>query len=143
MLTAACQSTMITNLWSICQNLSCLNRSRPILTTSRRLQADRTICRRRPPLMPAATSRHCEVVRACRHDCLLLNPTASPSNRRLPWQRPPLYDVRTRSQIRSSTEVTFSSAFVYWQHSSANWDSCPTPAKSEGIEYLRSWPHRN
>jgi len=29
------------------------------------------------------------------------------------------------------------------QHSLANWDSCPTPAKSEGIEYLKSWPHRN
>ena len=28
-------------------------------------------------------------------------------------------------------------------HSLANRDSCPTPAKSEGIEYLQSWPHRN
>jgi len=27
-------------------------------------------------------------------------------------------------------------------HSLANWDSCPTPAKSEGIEYLQIWPHR-
>ena len=28
-------------------------------------------------------------------------------------------------------------------NSLANWDSCPTPAKSEGIEYLHSWPHRS
>jgi len=25
-------------------------------------------------------------------------------------------------------------------HSLANWDSCPTPAKSEGIEYLQIGP---
>ena len=25
-------------------------------------------------------------------------------------------------------------------HSLANTDSCPTPAKSEGMEYLQSWP---
>jgi len=28
-------------------------------------------------------------------------------------------------------------------HSLANRDSCRTPAKSEGIEYLQSWTHRN
>jgi len=28
-------------------------------------------------------------------------------------------------------------------HSLANWDSCPTPAKNEAIEYLQSWTHRN
>jgi len=28
-------------------------------------------------------------------------------------------------------------------HSLANRDSCPTPAKNEGIEYLQSWTHRN
>jgi len=28
-------------------------------------------------------------------------------------------------------------------HSLASWDSCPTQAKSEGIEYLQSWPYRN
>jgi len=28
-------------------------------------------------------------------------------------------------------------------HSLADRDSCPTPAKSEGIEYLQSWTHRN
>jgi len=28
-------------------------------------------------------------------------------------------------------------------HSLANRDSCPTPAKSGGIEYLQSWTHRN
>ena len=32
---------------------------------------------------------------------------------------------------------------VCCSHSLANCDSCPTPAKSEGIEYLQSWPHRN
>ena len=25
------------------------------------------------------------------------------------------------------------------KHSLANWDSCPTPAKNDGIEYLQSW----
>ena len=25
-------------------------------------------------------------------------------------------------------------------HSLANWDSCPTPAKSEGIEYVQVGP---
>jgi len=29
---------------------------------------------------------------------------------------------------------------VCLQHSLANWDSCPTPAKSEGIEYLQVGP---
>jgi len=34
---------------------------------------------------------------------------------------------------------------IYYEslHSLANWDSCPTPAKNEGIEYLQTWPHRN
>jgi len=26
------------------------------------------------------------------------------------------------------------------RHNLANWDSCPTPAKSEGIEYLKVGP---
>jgi len=39
--------------------------------------------------------------------------------------------------------VPYMQAFQRLYHSLANWDGCPTPAKSEGIEYLQSWPHRN
>ena len=31
-------------------------------------------------------------------------------------------------------------ASVQSEHSLANWDSCPTPAKSEAIEYLQVGP---
>ena len=38
------------------------------------------------------------------------------------------------------TQSTFSSKVVLTSHSLANWDSCPTPAKSEAMEYLQAGP---
>ena len=39
--------------------------------------------------------------------------------------------------------VKFTVSRVRFSHSLANWDSCPTPAKNEGIAYVQTWPHRN
>jgi len=42
--------------------------------------------------------------------------------------------------VKSSEYRDMIAGKVCLQHSLANWDSCPTPAKSEGIEYLQVGP---
>jgi len=51
------------------------------------------------------------------------------------------YIIRSLSVAYSPAEKCEVSQFR--SHSLANRDSCQTPAKSEGIEYLQSWTHRN
>jgi len=47
----------------------------------------------------------------------------------------------TEATVVKTTEATASVASNV--ATAMNWDSCPTPAKNEGIEYLQSWPQRN
>ena len=44
------------------------------------------------------------------------------------------------SKVYMSTTTTTRLMALYPGHSLANWDSCPTPAKSEAIEYLQVGP---
>ena len=49
-------------------------------------------------------------------------------------------DQRADDQLSDHLEHRPSAADDDLQHSLANWDSCPTPAKSEAIEYLQDGP---
>jgi len=77
----------------------------------------------------------------------------------VPWeirtnQKMKTFDVRTFNLCTARATSNSGGSVVYWlcswtcklqldgfEHSLANRDSCPTPAKSEGIEYLQSWIH--
>jgi len=48
--------------------------------------------------------------------------------------------VATTTVGRVTSANSSVGTWVCWSHSLANWDSCPTPAKSEAIEYLQVGP---